>query len=639
MCGITGFIDTKNNTDEASLKEMTNTLIHRGPDAGSQVFFSDKQMQIGLGHRRLSIIDLSVEATQPMSYKTFWISYNGEIYNYQNIKDELIELGHQFKTTSDTEVILHAYEQWGEKCIERFRGMFAFFILNTEDGQVFCVRDRVGVKPFYYYLKDGLFLFSSELKAFHKHPRFKKDIQLESVEMFMQFGNIPAPHTIFKNTFKLKPGHFLSFNISHLNGNDFSFDQAQYWNVYDAYNQPKLDISFAEAKTKTEEILLDSFQLRMVADVPVGVFLSGGFDSAAVVSLLQKSQSQQLKTFTIAVPDIGLNEAPYAKDIAKRLGTDHTEFECSHREAINLIEDLPYYYDEPFGDSSAIPTGLVAKVAREHVAVALSADGGDEIFAGYNRYDYLMMYGKKLNQIPKPLRKVLSGTMNLMDADKFPYFKNQYNFANRYEKLKNLLKNPSPEQMMWSLSTQFDEKQISNLIKNRKQLPTLAYHSKELKEPYYSPLCYMLGIDYQTYLPDDIMTKVDRATMQFSLEGREPFLDHNVIEWAAQLPDDFKYMNRVKKRILREIVYQYVPKELMDRPKMGFAIPYEKWMMEDLRNHVEDFLSKSRIEKQGIFYANEVERLKTKFFNGKKEYGLKIWYLLMFQMWWSRWMD
>lgn len=638
MCGITGLIDTQNNSNEVILKEMTDTMFHRGPDGGSQIFFSTNDTQIGLGHRRLSIIDLSEGGTQPMDFENLWICFNGEIYNYQEIKDELLKLGHQFHSSSDTEVILHAYKQWGKTCIEKFRGMFAFTIIDKENSDVFCIRDRVGVKPFYFYLKDGLFLFASELKAFHQHPRFQKEIQLEAVEMFMQFGNIPAPHTIFQHTFKIKPGHFIHFNLADLKNKPESFEQHQYWNVYDAYNQPKADISFEEGLKKTEEILLDSFQLRMVADVPVGVFLSGGFDSATVASLLQKNQSQQLKTFTIAVPDIGLNEAPYAKDVAKHLGTDHTEFECSHQEAIELIEDLPFYYDEPYGDSSAIPTSLVAKIARQQVTVALSADGGDEIFAGYNRYDYLMRYGAKLNQIPKPARKIIAGMMNMIDADSIPHFKNKYNFANRYEKLKNLLKDPSPEKMMWSLSTQFDEKKISQLLKERKPLPTLAYNSKELSQATYSPLSYMMGIDYQTYLPDDIMTKVDRATMRFSLEGREPFLDHKVIEWAAQLPDDFKYHNGIKKYILREIVHQYIPKELMDRPKMGFAIPIESWMMNDLRQHVEDYLSTERIEKQGIFNSKEVDTLRTKFLNGKKEYGLKIWYLLMFQMWWERWM-
>lgn len=639
MCAITGLFDAGNASSEAVLKKMTDTMIHRGPDGGRQVFFEVDDVQIGLGHRRLAIIDLSEGGTQPMQFAPYWICFNGEIYNYQSVKEELIQLGHQFQSHSDTEMILHAYAQWGKSCVERFRGMFAFVIVNTETGAVFCVRDRAGVKPFYFYLNDGLFLFSSELKAFHEHPSFRKAINLSAVEMFMQFGNIPAPHTIFQSAFKLKPGHYLEFNLSELKDRPAYLNQHQYWNVYDSYNQPKADLSFEDAKKQTETILRESCELRMVADVPVGVFLSGGFDSAAVTSLLQTGRTQKLKTYTIAVPDIGLNEAPYAKDVAKYLGTEHTEFECSHQEAIDLIDDLPFYYDEPFGDSSAIPTGLVSKIARQHVTVALSADAGDEVFAGYNRYDYLIRYGQKLNQLPAFARKTAAGMMNLIEADSIPYLRNKYNFANRYEKLKNLLKDPSPEQMMWSLSSQFDNEGLNRLLKSRKPLPPLAYNSKELSTETYSPLSYMMAVDYQTYLPDDILTKVDRATMRFSLEGREPFLDHKVIEWAAQLPDHFKYNEGIKKYILKEIVYQYIPRELMDRPKMGFAIPFEKWMMEDLRSRLEDFLSDERIARQGIFHVEEIRNIRSQFLNGKKELGLKVWYLLMFQMWYERWMN
>ncbi|MCO5268912.1 MAG: asparagine synthase (glutamine-hydrolyzing) [Brumimicrobium sp.] len=638
MCGITGFIDAQNTSTEVILEKMTHTMVHRGPDGGNHIFYTLTDFSIGLGHRRLSIIDLSEGGTQPMRWEEFWICFNGEIYNYREIKKELITLGHSFVSSSDTEVILHAYQQWGEACLNKFRGMFAFVIIDNKKKDVFCVRDRVGVKPFYYYFKDGLFLFASELKAFYSHPTFQKRIQKASVELYLQFGNIPAPYTIFEDTFKLQPGHLIHFSFDELKKNSTDLEQRQYWSVYDAYNQPKLDISFSEALLRTEELMKESFQLRMVSDVPVGVFLSGGFDSVAVASILQKAEQRTLKTFTIAVPDSGLNEAPYAKTIANYLGTEHTEMECSHQEAIGLIDDLPYYYDEPYGDSSAIPTSLVAKVARQHVTVALSADGGDELFAGYNRYDYLLEYGKLLNRTPKVLRKLMSVAMEQMEAEKIPFLKNKYNFANRYEKLKYLLKDPSPEQMMWSLSSQFNELEMNRLVLQRENSLKTAYQSTELEKTYYSVLSYMQAIDFQTYLPDDIMTKVDRATMRFSLEGREPFLDHKLVEWAAQLPDNFKYNNGIKKYILRQIVYKHIPKELMDRPKMGFAIPIEKWMREDWRSRIDDYLSTDRIKTQGIFNPEEVERLKIRFMNGKSEYGVKIWYLLMFQMWWERWM-
>lgn len=636
MCAITGFVDFNRNSSASILKAMTDTMQHRGPDGGDVVFQEESAFQLGLGHRRLAIIDLSENGTQPMQFEHLWICFNGEIYNYLEIKQELSQLGHTFKSDSDTEMILHAYAAWGESCLHRFIGMFAFVIYDTKAQTIFCARDRAGVKPFFYYFNDGLFLFSSELKAFHKHPAFHKEINLDAVAAFMQYGNVPTPHCIFKHCAKLSAGHTLTFSVAEKP--QVLPQPKAYWSVYDAYNQPKLDISFEEAKKQTEKVVTTAAQYRMVADVPVGVFLSGGYDSAAVTSLLQKDRTEKLKTFTIAVPDIGLNEAPYAKDVARHLGTDHYEFECTQKEALDFITGLPFYYDEPFGDSSAIPTSLVCKMAREQVTVALSADAGDEVFAGYNRYDYLMKHGGKINRMPSFVRKTVAAAMDIVPADKIPVLKNKYNFANRYEKLKGILNNPSPEQIMLSLSRQFDEKQIEKVMKNKVYALDTAYFSKDLKPEFHSPLAYMMAVDYQTYLLDDILQKVDRASMTSSLEGREPFLDQNVIEWAAQLPDSYKYHNGTKKYILKEIVHQYIPKEMMDRPKMGFAIPYENWMMTDLKEQVMYFLDPEKIDRQGIFNPDYVSKVRGDFFSGKRELGMKIWYLLMFQMWYEEWM-
>jgi len=633
MCGISGFIDSKNHSSEIILKSMNDALHHRGPDGVGHQFFQLPDAQIGLSHRRLSIIDLTETGNQPMQFQHLWVTFNGEIYNYKEIRKELIALNHQFIGNSDTEVILHAYAQWGNACIEKFIGMFAFVIYDAEKQEIYCVRDRAGVKPLFYYWQNGLFLFASELKAFHKHPLFKREINMDAVAAFMQFGNVPTPHCIFKNCNKLKPGHYLKFNLK-----TFSFGIHKYWDVYEAYNKPKLTLSFDEAKVETEKILQSAFDYRMVSDVPIGVFLSGGYDSACVTALLQKDKTEKLKTFTIAVPDIGLNEAPYAKDVSKHLGTEHFEYECTQKEALSLIDDLPYYYDEPFADSSAIPTTLVCKMARKQVTVALSADAGDEIFAGYNRYDYLMKYGKRMNQFPEFIRKGTSQMMNIVPANKIPVFRNRYNFHNRYEKLKSLLKDPSPKNMMLNLSRQYDEKNITQLMKSKIEGLDTAYLSNELKESFYSPLAYMMAIDYQTYLVDDILQKVDRASMTVSLEGREPFLDHRVIEWAAQLPDNYKYHHGEKKYILKEIVHQYIPKSLMDRPKMGFAIPIENWLMCDLKEKVLYYLDDEKIKSQGIFEAHVVRKLKDDFNSGKKEYAVKMWYLLMFQMWHEKWM-
>lgn len=633
MCGIAGFIDFNKISSTDILKNMTDAITHRGPDGSGYQLFSDSIATIGFGHRRLSIIDLSETGKQPMQFQHLWITFNGEVYNYQEIKNELQLLGHQFIGHSDTEVILHAFDQWGINCIDKFIGMFAFVIYNTKAQEIYCVRDRAGIKPFFYYHKDGLFLFSSELKSFHQHPNFSKEINGDAVAAFMQYGNVPTPHCIFNHCLKLKPGHYIKLSLLTT-----KLSISKYWDVYDAYNKPKLNISLAEAKTETENLLKSAFNYRMVSDVPVGVFLSGGYDSASLAAILQKDRTEKLKTFTIGVPDIGLNEAPYAKDVAKHLGTEHYEFECTQKEAISLIGDLPYYYDEPFADSSAIPTTLVCKMARQQVTVALSADAGDEVFAGYNRYDYLMKYGHKLNQIPSPFRDLSVGLMNLIPADKIPVLKHKYNFHNRYEKLKGLLKDPSAKNLMLNLSRQFDQNQLKSVVKNNyKELET-AYLSNDLKESFYSPLSYMMAIDYQTYLLDDILQKVDRASMIVSLEAREPFLDHRVIEWAAQLPDDFKYHNGNKKYILKEIVHQYIPKEMMDRPKMGFAIPIENWLANDLREQVEFYLNDNKIEQQAIFSVDFIKQLKFDFFGGKKELAQKLWYVLMFQMWYEKWM-
>lgn len=635
MCGISGFIDFTGASSELVLEKMTQSLLHRGPDAGHTQLKHLNNVSIGLGHRRLSIIDLSEYGSQPMSYKHLTITYNGEIYNYAEIKKELISLGHNFTSHSDTEVILHAYEQWQEKCLDIFIGMFAFSILDELKMEVFFARDRAGVKPLHYYWNNDLFLFASELKAFHQHPQFIKKINYNAVALFMQYGNVPAPHSIFEKCFKLKPGHYLKFNLISK-----AIVETSYWSVYqNAYNQTKTEISFKEAMEKTESLLSSAFQYRMVSDVPVGVFLSGGYDSACLTSILQKNSTKKIKTFTIGVRDFGLDESKYAKEISYHLGTEHHEFICSEKDALNIINDLPYYYDEPFSDSSALPTTLVCKMAQQAVTVVLSADGGDEVFAGYNRYDYLMKHGQLLHKTPELVRKSLSYLMKKIPSKNIPVLNNKYNFHNRYNKLRNLLHDPSPENMMKSLITQFVQEELEELLINKFNLPPTNYSTNQLIREFYTPLAYMMAIDYETYLPDDILQKVDRASMSASIEAREPFLDHRLIEWAATLPDDFKYHQGEKKYILKEIVHQYIPKTMMNRPKMGFAIPIEKWLTSDLKNLVLKYLDNHLIEKQGVFKVEIVHELKNAFFNGKLEHAVKIWQLLMFQMWFEKWME
>ena len=633
MCGITGFIDFKNNSNEEILAKMACAVPHRGPDGQGSFFTQRSTSQLGLGHRRLSIIDLSHAADQPMHYSGLHIIFNGEIYNYNEIRDRLIALGHSFTTHSDTEVILHGWKGWGEESIKEWRGMFAIALFDESRNELICIRDRAGVKPFYYYWKDDLFLLGSELKSLVAHPRFEKKINPDAVASYLQYGYVSHPHCIYGDTHKLPPGHILRINLET---KDIKIHQ--YWNVYDYYNKPKLKIALPEAIEKTEKILQESFQLRMVADVPVGVFLSGGYDSTCVTALLQKESSERLKTFTIGTTDEKLNEAKFAKEIAQHLGTDHTEYYCTHKEALDIIPELPYYYDEPFADSSAIPTILVSRMARKKVTVALSADAGDEIFAGYNRYDYISRYGNKLRAIPKPLRKMAAATMEKVSSENIPFLRERQNFHSRYDKLKNLLNDPSPFELLKNLSQVFSKKDIDRLFSKTVTELDTAHSSSELKPPYYDALSYMMAVDYQTYMVDDILQKVDRATMSVSLEGREPFLDQNVIEWAAQLPSGYKYHQGQKKYILKQIVHKYIPQQMLDRPKMGFAIPVEQWLTNELKGLVAENLNDENLKAHGLFNIDEIKKITSDFFNGRKEKYLKVWYLLMFQMWYKKWM-
>ena len=634
MCGIAGFIDHGRSSDEHTLNKMIAVLKHRGPDGNASWIHRHDEYQIGFAHARLAIIDLSSAANQPMHFEHLSIVFNGEIYNYKEVRSELQQLGHQFQTDSDTEVILHAYNEWKEKALHKFIGMFAFVIFDAEKQVCFFARDRAGVKPLFIYRKHKTLLFASELKSFHEHPAFESKINANAAAAFLQFGHVPSPHCIFESCFKLKPGHYANFNLT-----TGDWQEEQYWNVYDYYNQDKLDISYEEALKQTHSIIESAANYRMVADVPVGMFLSGGYDSSTVTAILQSNRTERLKTFTIAVPDIGLNEAPYAAEIARHLGTDHTEIDCSEKEALELIQDLPFYYDEPFADSSAIPTTLVAKMARKEVTVALSADGGDEIFAGYNRYDYLERYGAKMKRIPAFARKSGAALMDVINADAIPVLRKKYNFHNRYEKLKGILRNPDDQTIMLSLSQQFTDAQMQKLMKSAPQALETYYHAQELQPKNYSSLSYMMAVDYQTYLLDDILQKVDRATMTASLEGREPLLDHRILEFAARLPDHYKYHNGVKKRLLRDIAHQYIPEALLNRPKMGFAIPIAKWLNGPLRELVEEYCSEKALAEHGLFQVAEIRKIIDRFYAGKQEYDAKLWYVLMFQMWVRKWMS
>ena len=634
MCGIAGFIDFNNSSSLEILKDSTNVLSHRGPDGEGYEFFQEDNFQLGLGHRRLSVIDLSNAGRQPMWYKSLFIIFNGEIYNYAEIKTELEKLGHQFISHSDTEVILHAWEQWKEKMLQKFIGMFAFVIYDKGNKELFCFRDRAGVKPFYYYWHNGLFLFASELKSFHMHPGFKKEINKQALHQFLQYGFIMAPLSIFKNTYKLTPGHFLNFNISLSN-----FKIVKYWNVYDAYNKPKFDITESEAKKRTEELLVSSCRYRMVADVPVGVFLSGGYDSTAITALLQSHQKEKLKTFTIGFYEEDHNEAVFAKKVAEHLKTDHTEYYCTTKEAQEIIPEIPFFCDEPFGDSSIIPTTLVSKLARKDVTVALSADAGDEIFGGYNKYPLALDFFKKINKLP--LKRSAGKLLKYIPDSLLNQFTKSDAVSIKKQRISDLLQHAdisTPVIMDQLLSQSYSNDQLQVLVaENIIRSETLFDKLEAIKS--LTDLDKMLAIDYKTYLPDDILVKVDRASMSVSLEGREPLLDHRLIEFIAQLPENLKIKNGDKKYILKQIVNDHVPKELMERPKMGFGVPVFNWLRNDLKYYVDEYMNEKDFAKHGLFKIEGIQNIMQYFFKGDKNYDSLFWYLLIFQMWYKKWMD
>lgn len=632
MCGISGFIDFNKRSSLEVLEAMNRTMEHRGPDGEGYFFENLPKCQIGFGHKRLSIIDLSHAATQPMAFNNYWITFNGEVYNYQEIRVQLEALGHSFKTHSDTEVILHAFAQWGTRCVEQFVGMFAFVIFDQSANKVYCFRDRAGVKPFYYYWQNQTFLFGSELKTFHKHPQFNKQLDTNALALFFQLGYIPVPHCIFKNAFKLRQGHYLVLDL----GNQ-SLEEHKYWDVNDAYKRPTLNITEPEAIEETEKILTKAFNYRMVADVPVGIFLSGGYDSSAVAALLQKESTQRLKTFSIGFHEEAFNEAQYAQKVANHLNTDHTEYYCTPQEAKEILPTLPFFYDEPFGDSSAIPTILVSKLARKDVTVSLSADGGDEVFAGYERYPFLLKLDKNFKYMPKGVSKFLAQTMGLVSPAKMPILRDVPLLDLRYEKVRKLLENPSSTQLLKSMSCIIDNRGIQDLFSKSTTPLTSFFDENALSAQ--GILSQLLAKDYKTYMIDDILTKVDRATMSVSLEGREPFLDQNIVEWAAQLPDNLKINNGSKKYILKQIVHRHLPKTMMERPKMGFGVPIKTWFSNELSEYFSRYLNRALLDKQGILNATTVEFWLQSYNSGKTQYITHLWYALMFQMWYEKWMD
>ncbi|AFC25028.1 asparagine synthase (glutamine-hydrolyzing) [Saprospira grandis] len=634
MCRLSGFWDFSSPTydPQAVLQKMRDSLQHGGPDYGGA--FLDAETGLALGHRRLSIIDLSPAGNQPLYYKEKALIFNGEIYNYQEIRKELELLGRAFQTESDTEVLFQALEEWGEAAVNRFHGMFAFALWDKANKELLICRDRLGVKPLYYYYQDGLFLFASELKAFHQHPRFRKEISPQAVSLYLQQGYIPAPYCIFKGCQKLKGGHFLKLNQKG------ELKTYPYWSLAERYAAAEIpDASEAELKSALEKELRKSFALRMVADVPVGVFLSGGVDSSIVAALLQDQSAQQLRTFTIGFKDKEYNEANQAKAVAEHIGSQHEELYCGPEDFEQLIPNWAELYDEPFGDSSGIPTYLVAQMAKQSVKVSLSADGGDELFGGYTKYEVCQRFYPKIKKLGplRPLAAALMGQINPFwlerNASKLPILKGYKNISNKWPKLVAALGAKDQEAFFHQSSSYISPQKHQALFGS----PTPRYQG-ELKPKAGRYIGYLGSLDLLTYLEGDIMVKVDRATMAVALEGREPLLDHQLLDFALSLPDELKIRSGQGKYLLRQLLYDYVPKDLIERPKQGFSIPIEQWLRGLLRPDLEALAQDKAFADCFGLQQTVLEDMLRQFLDRKAYINPHfIWFLYVLRQWYKRW--
>ena len=639
MCGITGICSLGKTVNPVVLSAMTDALSHRGPDDSGTYVSEDGK--VGLGHTRLSVIDLSQRGRQPMASDDgrIRVSYNGEIYNYREIRKELRSRGHVFRTDCDTEVLLRSYEQWGMECLYRFIGMFALAIWDGGKDSLYLARDRVGIKPLYYYREDGLFLFASELKSIMKHPDFSQRISTEGLALFLRNDYVASPYTIYENTFKLEPGHYLCLRNGHL-------EKCRYWDVTESYNAEPYDIGEEEACEMLEELLVDSLRHRLVSDVPVGLFLSGGIDSSLVATLLRKNFSEPLKTFTIGFSEEEYNEAGWAKKLARHLGTEHVEAYVSEKQAAEAVFDIPSIYDEPFADSSSIPTCAVSRLAREHVKVVMSGDGGDELFCGYTHYSKFLRFVEKIEKTPGILRNALKTALMGLSVGRFetlgkvPGLRSlarwNRSYARKRASILGVINGDMAEMYRRRTETWAPEdmpgffEKTGGVHGEMFDADFAAIESADLQTQ-------MLYADLNTWLPDDILTKVDRASMSTGLEAREPLLDHRVVSLSARIPKNLKYRDGESKYLLKKLLSRHIPEELYLRPKKGFGIPTDKWLKGEFKPLVKEYLGEDMIRKSGVFNPAEISRLTYKFYEDSSVGHTQIWNLLMFQMWHERW--
>jgi asparagine synthase (glutamine-hydrolysing) len=637
MCGIAGYWREAKSQRDLAVK-MAQAIETRGPDdSGSWL---DERAGIALAHRRLSILDLSPAGHQPMVSPCgrYVLVYNGEIYNHEDIRAEIESVGEAFhwRGHSDTETLLAALRYWGVKpTLHRLNGMFAFALWDRKEQALYLARDRMGEKPLYYGQAGNSFLFGSELKALAVHPDWRGEIDRDALALYLRHNYIPSPWSIYRGIHKLPAAHYL---VVKKRGCLIGEPQC-YWDL----NKVVLDARAVPSREPQEwldaldALLRDSIKRRMVADVPLGAFLSGGIDSSTVVALMQTQSSRPVRTFSIGFHEKDHDEAPYARKVAAHLGTDHTELYVTAKEAMDVIPSLPRLYDEPFSDSSEIPTYLVSRMARGHVKVCLSGDGGDELFCGYNRYALGHDIWSKTRLLPGLARQALSWSLRktpvrmLAEMQKvLPPKLRVSNVADRLPKLAEVLRHRNGESFYQTLVSHQTEPcclvigaaEPLTILGQPDRLPPLA----DLRER-------MMYLDMMTYLPDDILVKLDRASMSVSLEGRVPLLDHRVVEFAWQLPLSLKYHRGTSKWILRQLLDRYVPPHLIERPKMGFGVPIENWLRGPLRDWAEGLLDETRVRREGYFDPRPIQTMWKEHLSGVRRWHYHIWDILVFQSW------
>ena len=644
MCGFTGFLSSSTQLSRSDIQaiaqNMSDALIHRGPDAGD--IWQDPDVICALGHRRLSIIDLSAEGAQPMESASgrYMIAFNGEIYNFPELRSLLESKGHTFRGHSDTEIMLAAIEEWGlNQAIQKFNGMFAFALWDRKERVMHFARDRFGKKPLYIGWAGNTLVFGSELKALCAHPEFKRALNPDAAALYMRYSCMPAPHSIYQNTWSLRPGHRMTIPLEMLSpGEDLSGKMECYYNLLETLEDASLRVqprSDNEVVAEFENILSTCVKDRMMSDVPLGAFLSGGIDSSLIVAMMQKQSSRPVKTYTIGFEEAGFNEAAYAKDVAAHLGTEHRELYLTARDALDIISSLPTMFDEPFADISAIPTALVCKFARQDVTVALSGDGGDEMMGGYNRHVQAPRIWNKIQHIPAPLRKALASGISSVPTETWnKIIPKLPQPGTRLHKIADFMNLKSQSEVYQRLieTWQYED----DIVPGAKKLPIplCEARNQNLDLGFAESMMYW---DTLSYLPDDILAKVDRASMAVSLEARAPLLDRRIYEYAWQLPLEMKIRNGKGKWLLRKVLGTYVPENLFERPKQGFTMPVGQWLRGPLKEWGEDLLDAQKLEEDGLLGTVSIRKAWNDHQAGRGNNTEKLWTALMFQAWKRQW--